>query len=164
MNLLHNRIYSLSFNIFNNYSWFYFYIFNIDNNLEKLLSKYNFKITFLNNFLNKKGKLYLCYNNSKIESFCLPKLTYSLHINNNDLLSNLIFYNNIYTNQYYKSNIKTSLIKNILFLKSNKIFFINSYVYKLFNYYNIFFLFKLIILSSNLMNKKKQLFDIYEYL
>lgn len=83
MNLIiKNRLYDLSINVINNYSFFYFYIFSLHNNYYSLLKKENIKITYLchdnPNIIINQNRVYVIYNHSKNEVFNLSSMLNSL--------------------------------------------------------------------------------------
>lgn len=111
-NTFSNRLYSLSVDNFFKYSFFYFYVFVIRNDFYRIYKEYNIKISYLYKFLNKKGQTFLFYNNSKIESFCLPKIINSLeNTKSSTQISPSLFYNSIF---YNLVNYKNHNLKNIL--------------------------------------------------
>lgn len=103
-NFFNNRLYSLGIDNFFNYSFFYFYVFTINKEYYRVYKLTNINISYLYEFVNKKGQIYLFYNILKTESFCLPKII-SIFYKNTDILSlpNIFFNTNFYNINNYKN-------------------------------------------------------------
>lgn len=133
-NTFRDRLYSLSIDNFFKYSFFYFYVFFIKNDFYRVYKEYNIKISYLHKFSNKKGQIFLFYNNSKTESFCLPRILNSLAKSKYDISPNL-FYNSIFYNSLnYKNYTLKNIFINIFFLFNMKkiinydYFLMNTYI------------------------------------